>query len=87
MDEQETTPNSLASSTLDIFFAAGFTVLGDSRDFSNNSVQVHLARGLERLVWSFPMQKSVVSVPLEGKTSLISIPVKDISFDVPMKKG
>ena len=75
-------------STLEGFYNLGFTMIGDSRDFSNNSIQVLLARGHERISWTFPMKAGKVGVTLETGHSYIQVPVSHLSFDVvvPPKK-
>ena len=86
MTDQQVTPSVSVKSTLDVIFSAGFVVMGDSRDFSTDSIQVHLARGPERITWSFPMKKAVASIhDVEGATSVLSLPVRELSFDVPMR--
>ncbi len=69
-------------STLAGLFKLGFMIVGDSRDFSNDSIQVIMARGLERITWVFPMKKAALSVTTEQGPSYLKISAQDISFDV-----
>jgi len=69
-------------STLDGLFRMGFTILGDSRDFTNGSIQVTLGRGQERLSWTLPMKVAKVGVDTPEGASYLQIPIDHISFDV-----
>ena len=69
-------------STLEEFFKMGFTILGDSRDFTNGSVQVTLARGHERVTWTFSMKSAKVGVDTPEGASYIQVPIDHLSFDV-----
>lgn len=77
------------NSTLDGLLSMGFSILGDSRDFSAGSVQMTLGRGNERITWIFPMKKAVVGVDSPQGSTLLQAPVETISFDVltPRKKS
>ena len=77
-----------STSTLESLFTLGFTVIGDSRDFSNGSTQLVLARGVERITWVFPMKLGKVGVATADGHTYIPVPLDHISFDVvvPFKK-
>jgi len=70
------------SSSLEHFFSMGFTILGDSRDFANGSIQVTLARGNERLIWTYPLRQGVIGVSSSDGVSYLKATPDQISFDV-----
>ena len=69
-------------STLGVLYSAGFTLLGDSRDFSNSSIQLTFARGQERLVWTFPMKGAVICLDSQAGGVVLNASAEDLSFDV-----
>jgi len=70
-------------STLENLFNLGFTIIGDSRDFSNGSIEVVLGRGHERLTWVFPMKSAKIGITTpEGNSAYIQAPIDHLSFDV-----
>ena len=76
-------------STQETLFNMGFTKIGDSRDFTNGSVQVVMARGMERITWTFPFKVAKLGIITpETGSSYIQMPVEHLSFDVvsPIKK-
>ena len=69
-------------SSLEAFFALGFTIIGDSRDFQTGSIQVILGRGNEKLVWTFPLKRGVIAVSSADGVSYLKATPDQISFDV-----
>ena len=69
-------------STLGVLFSAGFTLLGDSRDFTNSSIQLTFGRGQERLTWTFPMQKAIVNLDSAAGGVILNASAEQLSFDV-----
>ena len=78
----EVIPPTTSQSTLAGLYDLGFSQIGESRDFTNDSIQVVLARGSERLTWVFPMKKAVIGINTADGASYLQIAPKDISFDV-----
>jgi len=69
-------------STIDTLMSMGFSLLGDSRDFTTSSIELTFGRGNERLTWIFPMSKAAICVNAPEGSTVLRAQAEQISFDV-----